>query len=119
LARDLRAERHKTRATFTDFSSHVSQNPKGFAIDLLGFLASQSDYLSSVGSVSLSAANKERLLHVVMALEALYNVIKNNPGIGNLSILGVLCVLLSSHMNFVNHTVTNSSVQGPVQFIIS
>jgi hypothetical protein len=33
-----------------------------------------------VGSLSLSAADKERLLHVVMALEALCNVIKNNPG---------------------------------------
>jgi DnaJ family protein C protein 13 len=74
------------KISYSDFGSHGFQNPKGFAIDLLAFLASQSDHLSSVGSVSLSAADKERLHHVVMALEALCNVIKNNPGIGSLSI---------------------------------
>ncbi|PNF36068.1 DnaJ subfamily C member 13 [Cryptotermes secundus] len=61
--------------------TYTIQNPKGFSIDLLEFLAKQSDHLGSVGSVSLSSEDKERLMHVIMALEALYNVIKNNPGV--------------------------------------
>jgi len=67
-----------------------------------------------VESVTLSAAEKERLQRVVMTLEALYNVVKNNPGIGSLSILGPLCVFLPRHMNVVYRTGTLSNVQIPV-----
>ncbi|KAJ9591558.1 hypothetical protein L9F63_001912 [Diploptera punctata] len=57
------------------------ENPKGFSIDLLEFLGSQSEHLNTVGSISLSPAEKERIQHVIMSLEALCNVIKNNPGV--------------------------------------
>ncbi|XP_015609793.1 dnaJ homolog subfamily C member 13 isoform X2 [Cephus cinctus] len=57
------------------------ENPKGFTIDLLDFLSKSSDYLASLGSVALSKKDQERLRHVVMSLEALKNVIKNNPGV--------------------------------------
>lgn len=70
----------RTSLSNVDSISHAFQNAKGFSIDLLEFLAKQSDHLGSVGSVSLSSEDKERLMHVIMALEALYNVIKNNPG---------------------------------------
>ncbi|XP_069681979.1 dnaJ homolog subfamily C member 13 isoform X2 [Periplaneta americana] len=66
---------------YNEQPTYPIENPKGFSIDLLEFLASQSEHLSSLGSVSLSEELKERLLHVVMALEALGNVIKNNPGV--------------------------------------
>ncbi|XP_049787278.1 dnaJ homolog subfamily C member 13 [Schistocerca cancellata] len=57
------------------------ENPKGFTIDLLEFLATQSEHLTSLGSIALTVKDKQVVNNVVMALEALYNVIKNNPGV--------------------------------------
>lgn len=57
------------------------QNPKSFTINLLDFLSEASKYLSSVGNVALAKNEQQKLEHIVMSLEALRNVIKNNPGI--------------------------------------
>ncbi|XP_011314514.1 dnaJ homolog subfamily C member 13 isoform X3 [Fopius arisanus] len=57
------------------------ENPKGFTIDLLDFLSKSSEYLGSLSSMTLSKKDQERLKAIVMSLEALKNVIKNNPGI--------------------------------------
>ncbi|XP_067003788.2 dnaJ homolog subfamily C member 13 [Anabrus simplex] len=57
------------------------ENSKGFTIDLLEFLAAQSNHLSGLGSVALSESDKKRVEQVIMTLEALSNVIKNNPGV--------------------------------------
>ncbi|XP_066599154.1 dnaJ homolog subfamily C member 13 isoform X2 [Prorops nasuta] len=57
------------------------ENPKSFTINLLESLSKSSEYLASVGSVSLSKKDQERVMHIIMSLEALKNVIKNNPGI--------------------------------------
>ncbi|KAK0084129.1 hypothetical protein PV325_007587 [Microctonus aethiopoides] len=57
------------------------ENPKGFTIDLLDFLSKSSDYLGSLNSMALSKKDQEKLRTIVMSLEALKNVIKNNPGI--------------------------------------
>nr|CAD7198393.1 unnamed protein product [Timema douglasi] len=56
-------------------------NAKGFTIDLLEFLASQSELLSGMSSVTLSTADNKQLQNIVMCLEALRNVIKNNAGV--------------------------------------
>ena len=65
------------------------QNAKGFTIDLLDYLGSQAQYLHSLmalqdhkgqdGKVN-ATVNPERMRNVEMALEALRNVIRNNPG---------------------------------------
>lgn len=39
------------------------------------------EYLSSIGNVALAKKDQRKLEHIVMSLEALRNVIKNNPGI--------------------------------------
>ncbi|XP_012268108.2 dnaJ homolog subfamily C member 13 isoform X2 [Athalia rosae] len=57
------------------------ENPKGFTIDLLDFLSTSAAHLCSMGSVALSKKDQESLRHIVMSLEALKNVIKNNPGV--------------------------------------
>ncbi|XP_012235865.1 dnaJ homolog subfamily C member 13 isoform X2 [Linepithema humile] len=57
------------------------ENPKSFTINLLEFLSSSSEYLTSLGSIALGKKDQEKLEHIVMALKALTNVIKNNPGI--------------------------------------
>nr|XP_050853264.1 dnaJ homolog subfamily C member 13 isoform X3 [Vespula vulgaris] len=57
------------------------EDPKSFTINLLEFLSKSSNYLAPLGNVTLGKEYKEKLEHVVMALEALRNVIKNNPGI--------------------------------------
>ncbi|XP_023933252.1 dnaJ homolog subfamily C member 13-like [Lingula anatina] len=61
------------------------EKPKTFTIDLLDFLGSQAQYLHSLMSLQQAeiCANKqgERLKQVEQALEALRNVIKNNPGV--------------------------------------
>jgi len=48
---------------------------------LLEFLLLSSEYLTSLGSIPQSKKDQEKLEHIVMALRALNNVIKNNPGI--------------------------------------
>lgn len=60
---------------------HVLQNPKSFTINLLDFLSASWEYLASLGNVTVVKKDQEKLEHVVMSLEALRNVIKNNPGI--------------------------------------
>ena len=71
---------------FTDFQCFPFQNPKGFTIDLLDFLGSQAQYLHSLlmlqqsGKNSPGSTQTSRLNHVEMSLEALRNVIRNNPG---------------------------------------
>ncbi|XP_046608377.1 dnaJ homolog subfamily C member 13 isoform X1 [Neodiprion virginianus] len=57
------------------------ENPKGFTIDLLDFLSKSAAYLASVGSVALLKKDQEKLRHIVISLDALKNVIKNNPGV--------------------------------------
>lgn len=66
---------------------HVSflQFPKVFAASLLDYVGSQAQYLHTL--LAMSQSNKvesqqhaERLRFAEMALEALRNVIKNNPG---------------------------------------
>lgn len=50
-------------------------------MELLEFLTKSSEYIATLGNIALSKKDQERLKHIVMALEALKNVIKNNPGI--------------------------------------
>lgn len=57
------------------------QNPKSFTINLLDFLSQSWEYLTSLGNVALGKKDKEKLEHIVMSLQALKNIIKNNPGI--------------------------------------
>ncbi|XP_053386463.1 dnaJ homolog subfamily C member 13-like isoform X2 [Mercenaria mercenaria] len=66
------------------------ENAKGFTIDLLDFLGSQAQYLHSLlmlkqsnqkSSEGQGSSQLSRLSQVEMALEALRNVIKNNPGV--------------------------------------
>lgn len=57
------------------------ESPKGFTIDLLDFLSKSSNYLASLDNVVLSKKDQGKLRHIVMALEALKNIIKNNPGV--------------------------------------
>ncbi|KAK3742179.1 hypothetical protein QZH41_012074 [Actinostola sp. cb2023] len=58
--------------------------PQKFVVDLVNYLGSEAQYLHSLMALTASEldakANKERLSHAGMALEALRNVIKNNPG---------------------------------------
>lgn len=61
--------------------TYCIENPKGFIIDLLEFLASQSEHLASVGSSAIAEEDKVFLQRVVLALEALGNLIRNNPGV--------------------------------------
>ena len=61
------------------------QNPKGLAIDLLDFIGSLAQYLHSLQSMAAapadtSAASGSKVKHAEMALQALANVIQNNPG---------------------------------------
>ncbi|ELU18389.1 hypothetical protein CAPTEDRAFT_227625 [Capitella teleta] len=70
---------------YNEQSTFPLENAKGFTIDLLDHLGSQAQYLHSLMSLKDSqpqttAANPERLKGVEMALEALRNVIRNNPG---------------------------------------
>ena len=65
--------------------SLFSQFPKAFAASLLDYVGSQAQYLHTL--LAMSQSNKveslqhaERLRWAEMALEALRNVIKNNPG---------------------------------------
>ena len=80
---------HKPRCV-----AYVLQNAKGFCLDLLDYLGSQAQYLHSLMSlkqqnhVQNHASNQsvnqspssDRLSNCEMALEALRNVIKANPG---------------------------------------
>lgn len=61
------------------------QHPKAFAASLLDYVGSQAQYLHTLLAMSQSnkvesQAHAERLRFAEMALEALRNVIKNNPG---------------------------------------
>ncbi|KAK7873572.1 hypothetical protein R5R35_009276 [Gryllus longicercus] len=66
---------------YNEQPTYSIENPKGFTIDVLEFLAKESEHLASLGSVALSEKDKQRLQHVIMSLEALGNVIQNNPGV--------------------------------------
>ncbi|XP_042910016.2 dnaJ homolog subfamily C member 13 isoform X1 [Parasteatoda tepidariorum] len=61
------------------------QNPKHFTLELLDYLCSQAQYLYSLMSLQSSGikteTNQARLKSVENALQALSNVIKNNPGV--------------------------------------
>ncbi|XP_035660587.1 dnaJ homolog subfamily C member 13-like isoform X3 [Branchiostoma floridae] len=62
------------------------EDAKGFTRKLIDFLGSQAEYLHSLLALSQGTmdttkeSNKQRLRDVEMALEALRNVIRNNPG---------------------------------------
>lgn len=70
---------------YNEQSTYPLQDPNRFTLDLLDYLGSQAQYLHSL--MALTAAkvgvnkNIERLKNVEMALEALKNVIRNNPGV--------------------------------------
>nr|CAD7257437.1 unnamed protein product [Timema shepardi] len=66
---------------YNEQPAYPIENAKGFTIDLLEFLASQSELLSGMSSVTLSTADNKQLQNIVMCLEALRNVIKNNAGV--------------------------------------
>ncbi|XP_043463949.1 dnaJ homolog subfamily C member 13 [Leptopilina heterotoma] len=57
------------------------ENSKGFTIDLLEFLSKYSEYLISLDGITLAEKDNEKLRHIVMSLEGLKNIIKNNPDV--------------------------------------
>ena len=60
----------------------VTNEPVVGGVYLLDFLKRPSDYVTSFNSnVSLTKKDHENLKYVVMSLEALKNIIKNNPGV--------------------------------------
>ena len=91
------------------------QNPKGFTLDLLEFLNSHAQYLHSL--IQLQAANPQSALtaeaqlkikNVQMALTALYNVIKNNPGKMNYSLVWCQVIVVCTFEDiYTCSTVTN------------
>ena len=48
---------------------------------MLDFLSKSTDYLASLDSMTLTKKDQEKLRSIVLSLEALKNVIKNNPGV--------------------------------------
>lgn len=63
----------------------ILQLPKAFAASLLDYIGSQAQYLHTLMAMTQtgkveSNQHGERLRRVEMALEALRNVIKHNPG---------------------------------------
>ncbi|KAK3083199.1 hypothetical protein FSP39_016526 [Pinctada imbricata] len=108
---------------YNEQSTFPLENAKGFTIDLLDYLGSQAQYLHSLmmlkkNDTSSQAKQGTRLLHVEMALEALRNVIKNNPGveiqcIGHFKLLFCLlrlddCAKLQQYaLEVVNSVTTN------------
>lgn len=50
-------------------------------MDLLEFLKNQLEHLTSLQNIAFSVTIEDRIKHSYMALEALYNVIKNNTGV--------------------------------------
>lgn len=63
----------------------LPQLPKAFAASLLDYIGSQAQYLHTLMAITQtgkveSNQHGERLRRVEMALEALRNVIKHNPG---------------------------------------
>ncbi|VEN42457.1 unnamed protein product [Callosobruchus maculatus] len=61
--------------------SYPIQDPKGFVMELLNFLKEQSEYLLNLVNIAYSLTIEDRIKSSVMALEALTNVIRNNPGV--------------------------------------
>lgn len=72
------------RNKFLSTSDFVLQNPKSFTVELLKYLDSQAQYLHSFMSLAETgtqhASQNDHCHEVEMALEALRNIIKNNPG---------------------------------------
>ncbi|GIY06445.1 dnaJ homolog subfamily C member 13 [Caerostris darwini] len=70
---------------YNEQSTFPLENPKFFTLELLDFLSSQAQYLYSLMTLQSSGVKQEtnqtRLKSVEMALEALRNVVKNNPGV--------------------------------------
>lgn len=68
------------------------ENPRQFVLDLLNFVGAQAQYLHSARSLKedpglqQQASATERFLQTEEALEALHNVIRNNPGVETLCI---------------------------------
>jgi len=67
---------------------YTLQDAKGFANCLLDFIGSNAQYLYSLMQITSSdvdtskqGQHTDRLKHVEMSLEALYNVIHNNAGV--------------------------------------
>lgn len=74
------------------------QKPKGFTIDLLEYLNNQAQYLHSLQALQssnpttlLTTEAQGRLASVQMSLKALFNVIKNNPGMISSSLICYFC----------------------------
>lgn len=57
------------------------ENTKGFTIDLLTYLQEQYQHLKNLVNIAYSTTIEDRLKHSQMALEALANVVKNNPSV--------------------------------------
>lgn len=70
---------------YNEQPTFLIENAKGFTIDLLDYLGSQAQYLHSLMSLTEANVNVQnssaRLHNVQLALEALANVIKSNPGV--------------------------------------
>ncbi|XP_066249736.1 dnaJ homolog subfamily C member 13 [Euwallacea similis] len=56
-------------------------NPKNLVVDLLTFLNGQLDFLRNLANVAYSVTKDNKLNHTSMALKALANVVRNNPGV--------------------------------------
>ncbi|XP_014205201.1 dnaJ homolog subfamily C member 13 isoform X1 [Copidosoma floridanum] len=67
---------------YNEQSNFPIENPKGFTIDLLDYLTKILDFSIMPGkNVALVKKDQENLKNITMSLEALKNIIKNNPGV--------------------------------------
>lgn len=90
ISRALKNSKNKTQKIFKSLPSlsvslYLCQYPKVFAGSLLDYVGSQAQYLHTL--LAMTQTNKvesqqhaQRLHRAEMALEAMCNVIKNNPG---------------------------------------
>ncbi|XP_037280971.2 receptor mediated endocytosis 8 [Rhipicephalus microplus] len=67
------------------------ENPRQFALDLLDFVGSQAQYLHSARSlddnnVGQASGGIQRVAQTEQALQALHNVLRNNPGLESLCV---------------------------------
>ncbi|KAL1438694.1 hypothetical protein MTO96_047883 [Rhipicephalus appendiculatus] len=67
------------------------ENPRQFALDLLDFVGSQAQYLHSARSlddnnVGQASGGVQRVAQTEQALQALHNVLRNNPGLESLCV---------------------------------
>ncbi|KAF7280153.1 hypothetical protein GWI33_006329 [Rhynchophorus ferrugineus] len=66
---------------YNEQPTYQIQNPKSLVIDILMYLKKQSDYLLNLVNIAYSVTIEDKLKHSSMALQALTNVIRNNPGV--------------------------------------